>query len=70
MSVKVIFYANEKDFEEVYSAFYNNFNPDDWDFIVIGEDKNEVDGIAYLLQGSGYDVKQIGDEWMAVTYHS
>ncbi len=70
MSVKVIFYANEKDFEEVSSTFYDYFCPDDWDYIIIGNDENEVDGIAYLLHAFDYKVKQIGEEWMAVTYHS
>jgi hypothetical protein len=75
MSVKVITSHNEADFSgEIANLFYNHFDPDDWDYVLIGEDKNEVDDLAYKLQVYDYKINPIPFDdgvvrWVAVTYH-
>lgn len=70
MSVKVITNGNDLDFSDVSGVFYNNFSPDDWDYMIVGTDRNEVDTIAYLLHVFKYNMKHVDDVWVAVTYHS
>lgn len=80
MSVKVITSWNDEDFSEVSDMFYNNFTPDDWDYMIIGEDLREVEDLAYKLKVYDYTMKYVEmidsmpnmkvDVWVAVTYHS
>ena len=77
MSVNVITSWNDEDFEEFSEMFYNNFSPDDWDYLIIGDSKNEVEHLAYTLHVCSYDMKEISGianwsdaKWVAVTYHS
>ena len=80
MSMKVITSYNDEDFSEVSEMFYNNFMPDDWDYIIIGEDPHEVGDLAIRLRIFSYNMKEIEmidpmtnwkvDMWVAVTYHS
>ena len=80
MSMKVITCHNDEDFSEVSEMFYNNFMPDDWDYIIIGEDIGEVEDLAYKLKVYDYTLKEIEmidpmtnwkvNMWVAVTYHS
>jgi hypothetical protein len=49
MSVKVITSYNDEDFSEVSEMFYNNFSPDDWDYMIIGEDIREVEKMNLIL---------------------
>ena len=80
MSVTVINSSNEEDFEEIGNLFYNHFSPDDWDYVIMGEDKNEVEDLAYKLQIFDYKIEPIPMKdpmtnwdivkWVAVTYHS
>jgi hypothetical protein len=80
MSVKVITRWNDEDFLEVSEMFYNNFMPDDWDYMIIGEDIREVEDLAYKLKDYDYTMKKIEmidpmtnwkvNMWVAVTYHS
>lgn len=77
MALKVISSHNESDFRgDIANLFYNHFNPDDWDYLIIGEDMNEVEDLAYKLKVYSYQMKQIvfsnyedGIKWVAVTYH-
>ncbi len=80
MSVKVITSYNDEDFSEVSEMFYNNFMPDDWDYMIIGEDIREVEDLAYKLKVYDYILNEIEmidpmtnwkvNMWVAVTYHS
>lgn len=80
MSIKVICGYNDEEWNSVSEMFYENFNPDDWDYIIIGEDKQQVEDMAYKLQVCDYEIKEIKtvdpmtnwevDQWVAVTYHS
>lgn len=59
---------------ELAEVFYSNFNPDDWDFIVISDSKEMVDVVCNSLFVCDFDVKYVqlkGEHvWMGVTYHS
>lgn len=70
MSIKIIAGYNDRDWENYENVFYENFNPDDWDYIIEGRDSFEVEHMAIKLQVCDYEIKQIGDKWMAVTYHA
>jgi hypothetical protein len=71
MSVKVICGYNDAEFtDEMQDMLYEHFSPDDWDYIVIGDDINEVDGVAYTLSIFEYKIKEIGGKFFSVTYHS
>lgn len=79
MSIKIICGYNDAEWDSVSDMFYENFNPDDWDYIIIGEDQHQVEDMAYRLQVCGCEVKSIKmvdpmtnwtvDQWVAVTYH-
>lgn len=70
MSVKIIAGYNDPEFDDHADKFYGNFCPDDWDYIVIGDEEYTVDCIAYKLAVMDYEKKQIGEEYWAVCYHS
>jgi len=70
MSVLVVSGYRDSEFEEYKDLFYENFNPDDWDYIIIGEDENEVKNMAWGLEVCDSEIKKIGSVWVAVTYHS
>ena len=69
MSVKIITY-NDPEWESYSDLFYNNFDPDDWDYLIIGDDKYTVELLAEKLYIFNYDMKEIDGSWAAVTYHS
>ena len=70
MSVLVVSGYRDKEFKEYEDLFYENFNPDDWDYLIIGEDQNEVQNLAWRLEVCDSELKQVGSVWVAVTYHS
>lgn len=70
MSVKVIVGCNDEEWDIVSNTFYNNFNPDDWDYIIVGKSEQEVDDMSYKLEVSYREIKKLGDSFWAVTYHS
>ena len=69
MSVKIITY-NDSEWQSYSDLFYNNFDPDDWDYLIIGDDKYTVELLAEKLYVFNYDMKEIDGRWTAVTYHS
>lgn len=70
MAIKIICGYNDSEWAAHADMFYDNFTPDDWDYIIIGEQQGPVEDMAYKLQVCDYTVKNIGDQWVAVTYHS
>lgn len=71
MAVKVISSYHDDGFEEVQDFFFNNFSCDDWDFILIGDKKHEVEKVALKLQVMESEgPKLYNDLWYMVTYHS
>lgn len=70
MAMKIIDGYDDPEWESYKDLFYENFNPDDWDYIIEGNDEFSVDALASKLMVCDYDVKKIGDKFYAVTYHS
>jgi hypothetical protein len=70
MAVQVINGYRDLMWKEVEHVFYENFNPDDWDYMIIGFNEHEVREMADKLTVCDNTVKQIGFMWVAVTYHS
>lgn len=70
MSIKIIAGYNDSEWDQYEKVFYENFLPDDWDYIIEGDHADEVRHMAMRLYVCDYTVKQIGDKWMAVTYHA
>jgi hypothetical protein len=70
MSVTVINGYRDTAWPHFENVFYENFNPDDWDYMIIGMDEVEVRDMASRLTVCDNHVKQIGFMWVAVTYHS
>jgi len=70
MAMKVISGYNDSEWEAHKDMFYANFNPDDWDYMIIGDGQWDVDYLASKLYVCDYEVKEIGDKWVAVTYHA
>lgn len=69
MAVKIIVGWDDPEFPIFENIFYN-FIPDDWDYMIMGDKEWEVEWIAEKLFVCYYTIKQIGDRWVAVTYHS
>lgn len=69
MSVKIIVGYNDEEWESISAVFYNNFNPDDWDYIIIGKSEKEVDDISYKFMDTYREVEEINGLFWAVTYH-
>ena len=69
MAVKVINGWNDPEFP-IYENIFWNFISDDWDYMIIGDRDWEVKLIAEKLQVCDYQIKEIGNRWVAVTYHS
>jgi hypothetical protein len=70
MSVKIIIGYRDPNFEDVQQMFYDNFSPDDWDHIIIGDDGEQVEDLARRLAIFESVLKHIDGKWVAVTYHS
>ena len=80
MSIKIICGDNDAEWDSVRDMFYENFSPDDWDYIIIGEDRHQVEDMAYRLEVCSFQIKEVKavdpmtnwtiDQWVAVTYHS
>lgn len=70
MAIKIVCGYNDEEWDSVKDMFYKNFNPDDWDYIIIGSDEYQVKDMAYKLQVCDFEAKEIGLMWVAVTYHS
>lgn len=70
MAVKIISGWNDPEFP-IYENIFYSFTPDDWDYMIIGEEnENEVRELAVKLQVFDFQIKMIGNRWVAVTYHS
>lgn len=69
MAVKVIAGYDDPEFN-IYENYFWAFTPDDWDYMIIGESKSEVENLAEKLKIFDYTIKQFTDRWIAVTYHS
>lgn len=69
MSV-VIVTSNDPEFDTYSDLFYENFHPDDWDFMIMGKYETQVRDFASELDGVSTTVKKIDDMWVAVNYHS
>jgi len=54
----------------INDVFFDNFHPDDWDYVLVGDDWSHVEHLAEKLKVFKYDIKFIGDQVWAVTYHS
>jgi hypothetical protein len=70
MAIKIVCGYNDPEWDSVKDMFYDNFDPDDWDYIIIGSNKQQVEDMAYKLQVCDYRVREINEQWVAVTYHS
>lgn len=77
MAVTVIRNGNDADFEKVMDILYDYFAPDDWDYIIFGDDYDEVVSLADMLHVCSFSSARVlapksecNDKWMAVTYHS
>ena len=70
MAVKIIAGYSDSEWEAHKDMFYANFNPDDWDYIIIGDDEWCVNYLASKLYIYNFEIKQIGEQWVAVTYHA
>lgn len=72
MTIYVINGYEDPGFSKVQEMFYNNFTPDDWDYIIVGGEYDyfEVEKIARALKVCDYQIKEIGNMHVAVTYHS
>lgn len=56
---------------ELYDTFYENFCPDDWDYVIISENADLVRAVASPLgRHLHIDIKAVGKEWWGVVYHS
>jgi hypothetical protein len=69
MAIKIILGYNDPEFS-LYENYFWNFNPDDWDYMIVGEHQSFVEDMAEKLKIFDYDIKLINDLWVAVTYHS
>lgn len=77
MAIKVIVngydsleHYNDPAFSDYKDKFYNHFNPDDWDYIIIGPKEGDVYDIACKLYICDMVIKEIDGEWIGVTYHA
>lgn len=70
MAVKIIIGYDDSEWKAVSDTFYNNFIPDDWDYIVIGKNIDEVDTICSRLYICDYKIVDINGEFWGVTYHA
>ena len=70
MAIRICYDDNDPMFKEYEDRFYNNFTPDDWDYIIVGPHPFVVEMIAQKLTTCDYQIKIVGDEAIAVTYHS
>ena len=69
MAVKSINGWSDPEFP-IYENMFWSFTPDDWDYMIIGDSEDEVKIFAEKLYVCDFEAKQIGDRWVAVTYHS
>lgn len=70
MAIKIIFGYNDPLFPEFEDRFYNNFTPDDWDYIIVGKTKKAVLNEAMKKMVCDFQIAKVDGDWMAVTYHS
>lgn len=70
MATKIIVGYNDSEYDAYMKLFHDNFNPDDWDFIIEGDNEFDVEYIASKLMLYDYSTKKIGNKFYAVTYHS
>lgn len=69
-TVKVVDGRRDPEFNLYENDFYSNFTPDDWDYIIVGSNREIVEEHARQLAVLDYEVAPIANAWMAVTYHS
>ena len=70
MAMKIICGYNDPEWEAYSNLFYENFNPDDWDYIIEGDNEFDVVMIAEKLYVCDFDTQKIGAKFYAVTYHA
>lgn len=73
MVTRIITKYQDKEFSKIENSFYSNFSPDDWDYIIVGDDVYDVDQIAFKLKGNlatNYEIKDCPEGFIAVVYHS
>ena len=71
MAIKIIVGYNDSEYDAYEKLFHDNFSPDDWGFIIEGDNEFDVEYIASKLTlGDCSTMKKIGDKFYAVTYHS
>ena len=70
MAIRICDGYNDPMFKDYEDRFYNNFTADDWDYIIVGKTKRAVEKHAKKRMVCVYQIKMVGDEWIAVTYHS
>lgn len=69
MAVKVIIGRNDPEFSS-YEDQFQHFCPDDWDYMIIGDNRTEVEDLADILGRYDFNMLKFDDLWIAVTYHS
>jgi hypothetical protein len=73
MATRIITDYCDEEFNTIEEVFYSNFSPDDWDYIIVGDNAYTVDEIALKLKGNlatDYQVKEFSGSFIAVIYHS
>jgi hypothetical protein len=60
--------------KEILDAFYENFSPDDWDFVTVSRDRGVVEFFCESKKLCNFEIKEVdgfwGKFWMGVNYHS
>ena len=69
MAIKIITGYNDPEFP-IYENYLGSFDPDDWDYMIIGENEFEVTELANKLKVFDSNIKKVGNNYIAVTYHS
>lgn len=64
---EMLAFANEH--RELIEIYYNNFTPDDADYIVFGMNHGMVDTVANALKSCDFEMTLVGQITYAVTYH-
>lgn len=70
MAIKIICGYNDPEFNIYENYLDQHFDPDDWDYMIMGENEFEVTELAEKLYVFEYGIKKVGNIFIAVTYHS
>jgi len=63
-------YTRQSEIPQEHQEMLYAFPPDDWDYLIIGFEQELVDVVARGIYIFDYRIKQFGNLWAAVTYHS